>query len=371
MEFYILDSSFQKKSLIEHQASSVWTERYSRSGDFLLSFSEKDFEKNKDIVMGAFVSEKDSPHVGMIEDIYWENGTVKVSGPFLEMFLRNRIMKTANATAKYAWKLTTYVEVAMWHVIYFMCTEQGLSLSSPVTSHILKTYDAFSNFDPPLPDSAGEGQEFAIPMGNVYESLVNIAEPNGVGWVFYPIVDENGYELYYNAYRGQDLSDVVILEPNMDVLANVKEANSISNFKTVAHTYAPNINPADYGASPSMAVGYAALPGADTVTDFNRRVIAVSYDDLTVDDYAFEMQKLKDALDQRAKDLLANNNYIKVLDGEIIENPNYIYGVHYKLGDIISLRGLQGAFQQARVVEWIRSEDATGHKFYPTLSVVS
>jgi hypothetical protein len=73
---------------------------------------------------------------------------------------------------------------------------------------------------------------------------------------------------------------------------------------------------------------------------------------------------------QAGTDALANNNYTKLVDGEVVPQPQYKYGVNYKLGDLIELVGSDGGVQKAQVTEYIRSKDATGEKAYPTVSVV-
>jgi hypothetical protein len=74
---------------------------------------------------------------------------------------------------------------------------------------------------------------------------------------------------------------------------------------------------------------------------------------------------------QNAKDALANHNYIRAIDGQSSPTSDYKFGVHYGLGDIIELEGLTGLISKARVTEYIRSQDKTGEKEYPTISVLS
>ena len=74
---------------------------------------------------------------------------------------------------------------------------------------------------------------------------------------------------------------------------------------------------------------------------------------------------------QRAKDALANNNYVRLADGQIVPQSGYDYGTHFSLGDISELRASSGLPSLARVSEFIRTQDGTGYKAYPTLSVIS
>jgi hypothetical protein len=79
---------------------------------------------------------------------------------------------------------------------------------------------------------------------------------------------------------------------------------------------------------------------------------------------------LQAMLNQKAKDLLANNNYTKVVDGEVVPQSEFKYGTHYTLGDVIELDSGDGLVSKARITEFIRSQDNTGDKAYPTVSVI-
>jgi hypothetical protein len=59
-----------------------------------------------------------------------------------------------------------------------------------------------------------------------------------------------------------------------------------------------------------------------------------------------------------------------MLDGEVVAQNQYKYGVDYNMGDVITLKGVHGAYQNARVIEYVRSEDGSGQKAYPTITVI-
>jgi hypothetical protein len=67
---------------------------------------------------------------------------------------------------------------------------------------------------------------------------------------------------------------------------------------------------------------------------------------------------------------LSNNDRINVVDGEIVPNKQYTYGIDYGLGDLIELQGNTGAIQNAMVMEYIRTQDESGEKAYPTVEVI-
>ena len=75
-------------------------------------------------------------------------------------------------------------------------------------------------------------------------------------------------------------------------------------------------------------------------------------------------------LNSRAYDELVKNKFIKSVDGEIVPESQFKCGVHYNLGDIIEVEGNTGVIQPARITEYIKSQDESGEKAYPTVSII-
>jgi hypothetical protein len=92
-------------------------------------------------------------------------------------------------------------------------------------------------------------------------------------------------------------------------------------------------------------------------------------EDITTDQVGGDAAKLLDILNSRAKDGLANSEYVQVVDGEIVPTAQFKYGRDYGMGDLIEIQGKSGAINRARVTEYIRSQDAEGEKAYPTVTV--
>jgi hypothetical protein len=80
----------------------------------------------------------------------------------------------------------------------------------------------------------------------------------------------------------------------------------------------------------------------------------------------------QDALQAQVSMSLAEAHVTAMFDGSINQDISpYIYGVDYNLGDIVRIAGDYGLDQKARVTEYIRSEDNTGVKSYPTLTAIN
>jgi hypothetical protein len=106
-------------------------------------------------------------------------------------------------------------------------------------------------------------------------------------------------------------------------------------------------------------------------TGFDLRALLVLADDITTDMVGSDPAVLLDILNSRANDALVTNRFVQAVDGEIVPESQIKYGVHYNLGDIIEVQGNSGAVNYARVTEYIRAQDATGEKAYPTVSVIN
>jgi hypothetical protein len=115
--------------------------------------------------------------------------------------------------------------------------------------------------------------------------------------------------------------------------------------------------------------------GAHTM--FKRKTYIATFDDMTPEDYHWYTSasnngiiKAREVLMQRAKDVIANNNFVRLIDGEVVISSEFKLGVNYDLGDIVTLQGTHGAYENARIIEYIHTNDATGHKEYPTVTVI-
>jgi hypothetical protein len=58
------------------------------------------------------------------------------------------------------------------------------------------------------------------------------------------------------------------------------------------------------------------------------------------------------------------------VDGEIVPESQFHYGVHYGLGDIIEVQGNRGGAEPARITEYIRAQDEGGERAYPTVAII-
>lgn len=387
MEFYKLDNNFVKTDhVIDEFISGIWTERYTKTGDFALFLPPTDANRTL-LPEGSFLQVNDSDEVGLIDNALIEDGQLKLTGNMITEFLNERIIHPSPLhTDKQLTTDAVTPEQAMVKLVQNIVTAGGAYTTQQPISGFDAQHQVIPNLTvvsvdrvwPPgtrhimsLPPGA---TQVSIPYGPLYDALAQLAETYMIGFKMYlEHADASGYSLKFKTRVGLDrtsqqvggiVNKVVQFSPAMDTLTNLKELHSIATYKTVAYAWATT-DPNSLASGVGIAEAYS---GALAETGFARRNLMVNVDD--IDDKVTDANAFHDILNQRAKDALANNNYTKVVDGEIVPQPGHEYGIDYGLGDIIELKGLGNVLQEARITEYIRSQDNTGEKAYPTVSVI-
>jgi len=370
MDIYTLDENFLRRDVVDDFISAVWTERYTKSGDanIVLPLTRENISKAPE---GTLLALNGTKEVMEVQSALIEKNQLKLTGPTILQFLNNRTIRyTANHADRY-YNINMQPGMAMAFLVSDMC------ITGPYVSSSAYGVDGPRQIIPNLwitdMDTSGVAVPLAVPYGPLYDALAQIAETYQVGMTMYlESSSSSGYFLGFKTYKGKDrtsgqsVNDLVRFSPNVDSLTNLKELRSIAGYKNVAYAYAP-ANPVPGVTQPGVA--YADNEAATSV-GFKRRALLVFADDLTTDKVGGSAPTLISLLNQRAKDALANNNYTKVVDGEVVPQTQYKYGIHYGLGDIVELQSFSGLLQKARITEYIRTQDSTGERAYPTISVI-
>lgn len=389
MDLYTLNTAFGKNVVIDEFTSVVWTERYSTSGDVNLVV-EATPQSIVDLKEGTFLACEGTEEVMIIDTQSIENGLLTVTGYSLLEFLNQRVVissgtdwrtKSWYIQNKRPGELIAYILTQMAIIVDFpghiIPDDKGINSHLAAIGGIVNRIDNLSLGNV---DATGAYINAAVPHGPLLDALKTIADTYSLGMNIHLF---SGFSftasLKFNVYKGIDRTDpvngpVVRFSPIMDSLTKVKELRSIQAYKIAAYVYATS-EPSIYADTPGIAYAY---PGAELLIGFDRRVLLILADDITIEKIAVNPAAITPAdvdnfwatLNQRARDALANNNYIKVLDGEIVPNNQFQYGVHYGLGDIVQLQGYSELIQKARITEYIRTQDSTGERAYPTVSVI-
>lgn len=389
MDLYTLNDSFLADQVIDEYVSAIWTERYSSAGDVQIVAPATEDNLAK-LAEGTFLALRGTKEVMQLKTQNIENKLVTVIGESLVGFLNQRYSWNRNPAAG-------DVEDTARILDYTETTTPGEIIADVVDRMVITPIDytgeyANVNLDwekeaiPYLElgavDSSGADKRLTVTTGPLYDAIRQVAEKEGVGISLYldsadPVL---GYVLKFTTYRGVDRTTggtppFIRLSPELDSLSDIKEIRSLAEYKNVAYVYYQGIITTHY-AEPTLPIPEG----------FDRRVIVTDAEGepvgrkVTYSHYSPNVGSWTQIVvgpteiaafrEQHAKDVLANNNYIKAIDGQTSPQNDYKYGVDYGLGDIIELEGITGIISKARITEYIRSEDNTGEKEYPTISVI-
>ena len=363
MEVMTLTPDFIPDQTIDNFQSLVWTERYIDRGAVVLTTADT-FKMRQTLQEGNLLSLPESREVMQIETQNAKDGIVKVQGYSLVNFLEQRMLRNTRVPGSKAWELTGSPGWIMCEIVRQMCVSGGLMDGTGIVATGAR--EIIPNL---VIGNIADGDEvtIAVEYGQVFTKLKSIAETYSTGFTLYPSgVVGGGYNLVFETYNGvdrtsdQSIVTPVIFEPSSDSLADSEILRSISGWKNVAYAFAPNIL--------DLVVGVAYQDDSEFSTGLDRRTLLVNAD---INELPTGTT-LQAVLDQKAKDALANNNYVKMVDGQVVPQLTYTMGLDYNLGDIIELRNDdQTMSQKARITEMIRSQDENGESAYPTLSVIS
>jgi hypothetical protein len=375
VELATLNRKFLKQDVIDAFTSVIWTERYYGDSEVELVVPAT-AEMVKKLSVGTFLSFAKSDEVMILETADIEDNQLKVSGISLLPWLDNRFIRSSDKHEELHFKVGPGTAgFLLWAIIYFMCVEGSPFLDGSTPTGIpnpqqlaipglgLKDYDKSGRND----------LTAAVPYGPVYKAMHEIATAYEIGMTLtLETVTDTSYSLRYRNYKGLDRTSgqsqhpPVRFSPHMDSLTDIKEFRSLTPFKTQVYTFAPELDPA---LGLTTAPGIAKLSGSQYV-GFDLRALMTFASDITTDTLGGSQEALVDILNMKAVQELANSEFIKIVDGEIVPTNQFKYGVHYNLGDIIEVQGNSEIVTKSRVVEYIYAQDESGERAYPTVALI-
>jgi hypothetical protein len=370
MEPYTLDRNFQKQNIIDEFGSIIWTERYYGDSEveLVVPSNEDMFRK---LPVGTFLGMDKSDEIMILETMNIEDGNIKYKGISLLPWMNNRFVRASAPHEDRYWYIEGTPGNLLWIILYNMCVGTSPYLNGTIPIGVdnpqllaipglgLRDYD-----------KTGDSVKVGIPYGPVYDAMKEIATTYQIGMQIVKDLSDPTYPIQFRSYRGLDRTSnqtdnpPVRFSPQMDSFTNIKELQSIAAFKTLVYAFAPG-NPEGLATTP----GKSSMTGTE-YTGFDLRALLVFADDVTTDMVGGSSANLVSILNSRAFDARANNRFVKAVDGEIVPDNQFQYGVHYNLGDILEVQGNTGVVQDARVTEYIRAQDASGEKSYPTVTMI-
>jgi hypothetical protein len=390
VDLFTMSSTFLAKDTIDEFTSAIWVERYAEPGEVQLSVKATP-ENIAMLSEGTFLGLRGSKEVMLLETQSVEGNTLKVAGKSLLDFLDERPAWFHNPA------YNSSVEGSQRIIDFTADTFKPGEFIAHVVDKMVINPDTYEGGNLQWPsevidglelgaiDSSGVAVRLTAPVGPLLSSIKPLADQFHLGLSLYldSADASNGFVLKFKVYQGLDrttaqtVNPLVRLVPAPDSLTGVKELHSIADYKNVCYVWYKN----------ELSVHYAD-PDAPGPEGFARRVLVTDAEG-SPPGHKIQAQQnnpgstgtytttIVDAADiaafraQNAKDALANHNYIRAVDGQSSPESEYSYGVDFLMGDVIELQGLSGIISKARITEFIRSQDATGEKAYPTISVIT
>lgn len=360
MEVYILDSLLRRERVIDRFESLIWTERFKEFGDFELIIRSTP-QTRSFIKPGTRWAMNESYRVmtaETIEDTHNEDGkrVLKVTGNSLEALLEDRVAKDSFANTG-TWDFNAVPAAAARKIFHDVCVTGVLDPQDRIPF-------IFEGNELMPPSSIAEPIDpidFKFSPRSVYETIKDICDVWNLG--FRMLRNFDASQIYWDIYAGSDRSsgqtvrNPVIFSPELDNLTNTSELTSIESSKNVAYVVTPD----------GTQVVYPRDVPPDT-SGFDRRVLMVDANDITLEDFGGDTDKFNLAVLQRGQQELAKNTAFQAFDGEINQRSQYKYQRDYYLGDIVEQRNEDGVSNLMRVTEQIFVSDREGERAYPTLA---
>ena len=372
MELFTMNRGFLQQDIIDVFESAIWTERYYGDSEVELQVAPT-LDMIQKLPKGIFLGLVGSKEVMIVETVDIESGFLKLTGPSITQFLNNRFIRvTPNHEDQY-WNMQglTPGHAITWAVQYMAIDSPFLdgswSMGIPNPQQLRIPGLSIGGYD-----DSGAIVDLAVPYGPLYDGIRAIGTTYEVGMrITLEHADEAGYSIQFRSYKGidrtsgQNLYLPVRFSPQMDTLTDIKELQSISAYKTIAYSFAPGI---------TSDLNLTTVPGSSSVagapTGFDLRAAMTFEQDITTDLVNSDPNTLLSLLNSRAALALNNARMINTVDGQIVPMHQFQYGVDYTLGDIIEVQGNSGVVQTSRVTEYIRSQDGSGEKAYPTVAML-
>ena len=373
MEPFTLNRKFLPQDEIDVFHSLIWTERYYGDSEVELVVPAT-MPMIKKLAPGLFLGIPESKEIMILETMTIEDGKIKLVGMSILPWLNNRFVRASADHKAESWSVGPGVPGwVLWAIIYWMCCEGSPYLNGTTPTGISNPERfVIPGLGLKDHDRSGDNITVAVPYGPVYDAMRDVATTHRLGMqITLESATDSSYSLGFRSYKGldrtssQEVNPPIRFSPQMDSLTDVKELQSIAALKTLVYAFAKN-NPNNLATTP----GIANLTGLQ-YTGFDLRALQVLTSDITNDvNNPLDTAKLLALLNERAKDALNANPFIKAVDGEIVPTNQFKYGVDYNLGDIIEVQGNSDVVQKSRVVEYIRSQDEAGERAYPTIAAL-
>ena len=361
MELLVLNKIFDTVAIIDVFESFNWTDRYNEAGDFELTILATT-QLMQIIQTDYYLYFQKSEHLMIIEDIEIitdvEDGDhIKITGSSLESILNRRII--LNQTT---FKANSYFQSAILKIL-----NDSLGLNAPEWRAIPNFIVSSSTNYTIASMRMDSGAQYT--GDNVYETIVELCKLKKVGFrVLLNAQNKFVFSLYigtdHTASGGSTIP--VIFSPYFENITNTTYYKSIKSLKTINYV-------AGEGEG-NNRTRVAVTRGGNKYTGLARREMYTDARDISKEDEdgnAISNANYEKLLKQRGREKIVKdeNSTAETFDGEVDYQTAFVYGVDYKLGDLVEVADKYGHETPARISEILFSFDEEGFSITPSFTV--
>lgn len=374
---------YYKDKVIDEYESLIWVERFIEPGDFTLVVEPTE-ENIALLTRGTMLGHNDSRVPMLVDTRELKEGKLKVTGKTLEVFFDER----------YAGLSGTQDEGTP--------AEQFTLVIDRMQDGTLMGADVYMVFGPipalitgEMDDGGADKSEFRELhfWDPAYSILLDLAKKHNVDINVFRVprgIGGHAYDLVFSIYSGQDLTteqevnQPIRFSEHLDNYANPSELRSEVGSKTHVIVFPPTTTAA--GVIPPIVMSVDDLDFDFESTPFEWRwgVVQPTSTQITNQEInptgnTWTLSQKKAKLRRMCKALgakyLRDHRPTAVVDGEVPDDARYRYYSEpnpegyptYRLGDTVEIQGHYGGVRKGVVTEFIRSQDASGKRAYPTI----
>ena len=355
MLYYIYDTDFVLKKILDSYLSSIWTVRYDQYGDFEICapYSKDIFDEIK---LDDYVMRPDSDRMMVVEDIQIQTDAeggnqIIFSGRSAESILDRRVLFDQ-----------TIVDGNTQDGIASLLNANAISPSDanrklPVVFR--KSEDAVITALETAYQFAGE---------TLYEAIKSLCVEGSIGFRLLP--DLNAKNFIFELYNGVDRSyhqtdrPYVMFSPDFDNIITSSYVSSKKEYKNVAYAAGEG-----EGSERTVISVYSGETEASGLSRRELYVDAGSVSSTTSDGQITESDYLGQ-LASRGSEELEKVKSTTFFEGEVDTSRQFVYGVDFEIGDIVQLQNEYGVEGCARITELVLSDDQNGSTSVPTFTSI-
>lgn len=380
MELYLLDEDLTALMLLDQYTSMIWTERYSKCGDFqlVISYNKELYTyltAGEGLQKNLYLRIKDSSTLMVVESLKLSSDSdgvsMRIEGRSLESILDRRIVYDQLVFTKEPSEESSSTEGTIDTVAQAIKKVITSNVTNPTNTD--RVLPRFVYADPQETPEMQKGLSAQYFGDNVLDVITDICQTHHLGFRVNLLANGNfEFTIFEGVNRAADQTDrpMVVFSPKFENLMNSDYVEDATPCRTIAVIFGEGSSAPDrekVETTPEKAEYASGMLRRELCVDasnISKKVTEAGITwSMTDAEYVKELQN-------KGKEELKKNIYTKQIDGEIDVHSTFIFGVDYFLGDIVQVENEYGTSTKTRVIEHIRSYNGEGYKEYPTFEKV-